>query len=89
MIHQRCKMTRRAFLSKYFYQRISSRSGDGSYSEIPQKIQGYGDLMDALQYGCFEIEKGLDLTSDGQRRIGGRPAIVRNDSDFDVLRGVG
>lgn len=87
MVHQRCAMTRRAFRTKYFYVRVGKGSGDGFYNDVPKKIQGYSDLMDALQYGCFEVEKGLDLSEGGQRRIGARRAPVTNDSGYDVLKG--
>jgi len=88
LVHKRCKMTRRAFRTKYYYQRIGKGSGDGYYADVPKKVQGYSDLMDALQYGCFELDKGLDLTNSAMARIGhnGGPAL-KNDSEFDVLRG--
>lgn len=89
MVHKRCTMTRRAFRTKYFYQRIGKGSGEGYYADVPKKVQGYSDLMDALQYGCFEIEKGLDLSRDGEGLIGSRQRAVVNDSDFDVFGGVG
>lgn len=88
LVHKRCTMTRRAFRTKYFYQRVGKGSGEGYYSDVPKKVQGYADLMDALQYGCFELEKGLDLSTGGQGRIGGRRKPVTNDADFDVYRGV-
>lgn len=89
VVHKRCTMTRRAFRTKYYYQRIGKGSGDGYYSDEPKKVQGYADLMDALQYGCFEIEKGLDLTPAADSRLGhnGGPPMV-NDSEFDVFKGV-
>lgn len=88
LIHKRCKMVRRAFRTKYYYQRVGKGSGDGYYSTEPKKVQGYADLMDALQYGCFEVDKGLQLTDDAVRRIGSSTsARLINDSDFDVLRG--
>lgn len=86
-VHTRCTMTRRAFRTKYYYQRIGKGSGDGFYNDVPKKVQGYSDLMDALQYGCFEVDKGLDLSPGGQQRIGARPRVPRNDSDFDVFAG--
>ena len=88
-IHRRCNMTRRAFRTKYYYQRVGKGSGDGFYNDVPKKVQGYGDLMDALQYGCFEVGKGLDLTAAANSRIGhnGGAKLV-NDSEFDVFRGV-
>lgn len=85
-VHRRCKMTIRAFRTKYYYQRIGTRAGEGVYSDIPKKVQGYGDLMDALQYGCFELAKGLSLSEGGLGRIGGNKKPVTNDSGFDVLR---
>jgi hypothetical protein len=87
LIHKRCKMLRRAFRTKYYYQRVGKGSGDGVYADKPKKVQGYGDLMDALQYGCFEINRGLDLSADGETRIGHRRREIENDSAFDVLRG--
>lgn len=87
LVHRRCKMVRRAFRTKYYYVRVGRGSGDGFYADIPKKVQGYSDLMDAIQYGCFEIAKGLGLSESGQRRIGGRQRPVTNDSGFDVLRG--
>ncbi|WP_310532523.1 hypothetical protein [Novosphingobium sp.] len=89
LVHRRCKMTRRAFRTKYYYQRIGKGAGDGYYSDVPKKVQGYSDLMDALQYGCFELDKGLDLHSSATSLIGhnsGQPVV--NDSDFDVFAGV-
>ena len=88
-IHRRCTMTRRAFRTKYYYQRVGKGSGDGFYNDVPKKVQGYSDLMDALQYGCFEVGKGLDLTASANSKIGhnGGPVLV-NDSEFDVFRGV-
>ena len=60
-------MVRRAFRTKYYYQRVGKGSGDGFYSDVPKKVQGYADVMDALQYGAFELDKGLDLsTAEGQ-----------------------
>jgi hypothetical protein len=87
LVHKRCKMVRRAFRTKYYYVRIGRGSGDGTYSDTPKKVQGYADLMDAIQYGCFELDKGLGLTSDGEYRIGTRRQPIRHDSDFDALRG--
>lgn len=89
LVHKRCVMLRRAFRTKYYYQRIGKGAGDGYYSDVPKKVQGYGDLMDALQYGCFEVEKGLDLSPSAQSRIGhnGGPKMT-NESDFDVFQGV-
>lgn len=88
LVHADCKMTIRAFMTKYYYQRIGKGAGDGYYSDVPKKVQGYSDLMDALQYGCFELEKGIDLTPRGQSLIGhnGGPELV-NESDFDVFGG--
>lgn len=88
LVHRRCTMTTRAFRTKYFFQRIGKASGEGYYSDVPKKVQGYSDLMDALQYGCFEVNKGLDLSSGRGSMIGhnGGPAI-HNDSDFDVFAG--
>ncbi len=87
LVHKRCTMTRRAFRTKYYYVRVGRGSADGFYADVPKKVQGYSDLMDALQYGCFEIRKGLDLSPHGETRIGRKPRQIRNDSDFDVLRG--
>lgn len=87
LVHKRCTMIRRAFRTKYYYVRVGRGSADGFYADIPKKIQGYGDLMDALQYGCFELEKGLDLSEGGLGRIGNRTKSIKNDSGFDVLRG--
>ena len=89
LVHKRCIMTRRAFRTKYYYQRIGKGSGDGYYSAEPKKVQGYADLMDALQYGAFELNKGLNLTPSARSMLGhnGGPAI-RNDSEFDVFKGV-
>jgi len=89
LVHRRCSMTRRAFRTKYYYQRVGKGTGDGFYSDAPKKVQGYADLMDALQYGCFELEKGIDLTPSGRTMIGhnGGPRI-KNDSDFDEFEGV-
>ncbi|MBT0667017.1 hypothetical protein HT136_01375 [Novosphingobium profundi] len=89
LVHKRCTMTRRAFRTKYYYQRIGKGAGDGYYSDVPKKVLGYADLMDALQYGCFELDKGIDLTPTGQANIGynGGPAI-QNESDFDEFSGV-
>jgi hypothetical protein len=88
MVHRRCSMLRRAFRTKYFYQRVGKKdAGEGFYRDVPKKIQGYGDLMDALQYGCFELEKGLDLTAGAQSVLGAVQAPVTNDSEFDVFAG--
>lgn len=84
VIHRRCTMTRKAFRTKYFYQRVGRGSGEGFYADVPKKVQGYGDLMDALQYGCFEVEKGLPFSEGGLQRLGEIPE-VKNDSDFDVF----
>jgi hypothetical protein len=79
-------MLRRAFRTKYYYQRIGKGSGDGYYNDTPKKLQGYSDLMDALQYGCFEVERGLDLSAGGLGRIGtGR--TFSNESDFNAYTG--
>lgn len=87
LVHQRCTMTRRAFRTKYYYQRIGRGSGDGHYADVPKKVQGYADLMDALQYGCFELEKGLDLSRGTLIGHNGGPRMT-NQSDFDVFKGV-
>lgn len=84
-VHKRCSMTRRAFRTKYYYQRVGKGAGDGFYNDVPKKVQGYSDLMDALQYGAFEVDKGLELSPSGQRLIGNRRAPIKNDSDFDVF----
>lgn len=89
LVHRRCTMVRRAFRTKYYYQRVGKGSGDGFYSDEPKKVQGYADLMDALQYGCFELDKGLDLSTAGQVNIGAIRNTVRVDGDFDVLHSVG
>lgn len=85
LVHKRCTMTRRAFRTKYYYQRVGKGSGDGVYTDKPKKVQGYGDLMDALQYGCFELERGLDLTPSGQVRIGTAPPQIQNDNNWNPL----
>lgn len=87
LVHRRCNMTRRAFRTKYFYQRVGRGTGEGFYADVPKKVQGYADLMDALQYGCFEIEKGLDLSTNGQSLIGHNRAPLINDSEYDVFSG--
>lgn len=88
VVHKRCTMVRRAFRTKYFYQRVGKGSGEGYYADVPKKVQGYADLMDALQYGCFELEKGLNLTAGGKQLIGfGGQSTVTNESDFDVFGG--
>lgn len=87
LVHKRCIMTRRAFRTKYYFQRVGKGSGDGYYADVPKKVQGYGDLMDALQYGCFEVDKGLDLSGSGLRLIGHGGQNYVNDSDFDVFTG--
>jgi hypothetical protein len=88
LVHKRCTMTRRAFRTKYFYQRVGKGSGEGYYADIPKKVQGYSDLMDALQYGCFEVEKGLALSPSGHGLIGHNSRAIVNDSGFDVFSGV-
>jgi hypothetical protein len=88
LVHKRCRMTIRAFRTKYFFQRIGKGSGEGYYNDVPKKVQGYSDLMDALQYGCFELARGLDLSSAGEGRIGRQRTAITNDADFDVFRGV-
>ncbi|GGD73984.1 hypothetical protein [Croceicoccus mobilis] len=87
LIHKRCKMLRRAFMTKYYYARVRASSGDGHYTDQPVKVQGYGDLMDACQYGCFEYDRAPALSAGGQTRIGVATLPIQNDSDFDVLRG--
>jgi hypothetical protein len=88
-VHKRCTMTIRAFRTKYYYVRVGKgTAGDGFYSDVPKKVQGYADLMDALQYGCFELEKGLALDDTAPAAIGGGGGgHLTNDSEFDVLRG--
>lgn len=85
IVHKRCTMTRRAFRTKYYYQRVGKGSGDGFYNDVPKKVQGYADLMDALQYGCFEVERGLDLSPSGQTLIGERRRVPKLDDDFNVF----
>jgi hypothetical protein len=87
LVHKRCKMIRRAFRTKYYYQRVGKGAGDGYYSEVPKKVQGYADLMDAVQYGCFELEKGLDLSPGASHLLGRGGQSIQNDSDFDVFAG--
>ena len=87
-VHRRCTMIRRAFRTKYYFKRVGKGSGEGFYNDVPAKVQGYADLMDALQYGCFELDKGLGLTGAAQQRLGmghnGGPRM-KVDSDFDVF----
>ena len=87
-VHRRCTMIRRAFRTKYYFKRVGKGSGEGFYNDVPAKVQGYADLMDALQYGCFELDKGLGLTGAAERRLGmghnGGPRM-KVDSDFDVF----
>ena len=40
------------------------------HRNVPVKVQGYGDLMDACQYGCFEFDRKPDLSA-------GRPPTDR------------
>jgi hypothetical protein len=87
LVHPRCKMVRRAFRTKYYYKRIGRTSGEGVYADTPVKVQGYADLMDALQYGAFEVERGLDLSPAGQTRIGHQQKQVENDADFNEFTG--
>lgn len=87
LVHPRCKMVRRAFRTKYYYKRIGRNSGEGVYTDVPVKVQGYGDLMDAIQYGAFEVDRGLDLSGDGQSRIGGNGRRIQHDSDFNEFTG--
>lgn len=88
LVHTRCRMLRRAFRTKYYYQRVGRGSGDGFYNDVPKKVQGYEDLMNALQYGCFEIEKGLQLTPGAQSQLGYAPRKITLDADFDEFAGV-
>lgn len=88
LVHKRCAMTRRAFRTKYYFQRVGKGSGDGFYNDVPKKVQGYADLMDALQYGCFEIEKGLKISPGAHQLLGQRPNRVKNDSGFNVYGGI-
>lgn len=87
LIHRRCKMLRKAFMTKYYYARVRAGSGDGHYTDQPVKVQGYGDLMDACQYGCFEYDRAPQLAA-GSSLVGhsGGPPLI-NDSDFDELQG--
>lgn len=80
-------MLRKAFMTKYYYARVRAGSGDGHYTDQPVKVQGYGDLMDACQYGCFEYDRAPQLAA-GSSLVGhsGGPPLI-NDSDFDELQG--
>lgn len=86
LVHRvNCPMTRRAFRTKYFYQRVGKGSGEGVYTDKPKKVQGYADLMDALQYGCFELERGLNLTPHAEIRIGASRRPMNNDNQWNPL----
>lgn len=90
IVHPRCKMTRKGFNSKYVYRRVAVGGVDGGrFDSKPVKVQGFGDLMDAGQYGCFELAKGLKMaggdSAAGAGR-GGRRAIT-NESDYAMHGG--
>lgn len=60
VVHPRCTILRKAFNSKYVLQRVAvgSTLDGGRFADKPLKVQGYADVMDALQYLAVAVEKG-------------------------------
>lgn len=91
LVHPRCRLTRKAFNSKYVYRRVAVGGVDGGrFDSKPVKVQGFGDLMDANQYGCFELARGLKLAGDGRGAAGGQRSgrrTIQNESDYPMHGG--
>lgn len=91
LLHPRCKIARKGFNSKYVWKRVAVGAGreGGRFDSKPVKVQGFSDVQDAIQYGCFELQKGLSMSASsgrGRDRHGRRE--VRNDSSYDAHGGI-
>lgn len=88
LVHPRCQILRKAFNSKYVYQRVAVGSDDsGRFGGKPVKAQGYSDVMNALEYLCFEIAKGLTHSAVGAARGRGEGRQIINDSNYQMFGG--
>lgn len=84
IIHPRCTILRKAFNSKYVLQRVSVGAVDsGRFGDKPVKSQGYSDVMDALQYLAFSIDRGLNFRAVGSAPPRAQRAPIANDSGYD------
>ena len=79
IIHPRCAILRKAFNSKYVLRRVSVGKAGDRFDDKPLKIQGYADVMESLQYGCFELQRGLALDARGP--ASGRRRPVTNEAE--------
>lgn len=61
LVHRRCAILRKAFNTKYAWQRVSVGGTDaGRFGSTPLKIQGYADVMNAAEYLVFEVDRGVE-----------------------------
>lgn len=100
LIHPRCRIARKGFNSKYVWKRVAvGKQDDGRFDSKPVKVQGFSDVQDAIQYGCFQLARGLatrggDSGADGRGAGGGGSGrggrrTITNDSAHDSHRGIG
>jgi len=80
-VHPRCVVLRKAFNTKYAWRRVAVGSeAGGRFDSKPLKLQGYSDVMDALGYLAFEVERGVELGATGPASRGRSRRVVTNDS---------
>ena len=91
LVHPRCTITRKAFNSKYVFQRVAMGAAEGGrFGSKPVKVQGYSDVMNALEYLAWDVAKGLAPSALGaaapRGAAGGR--TITNESDYSMFGGL-
>jgi len=91
IVHKRCIILRKAFSSRYVWQRVAAGGSvdSGKFASAPVKVQGFSDVMNALEYLSFEVAKGLSFSAVGPAAPRGQGRQVTNDSDYDMFGRVG
>lgn len=87
IVHERCRILRKAFNSRYVWSRVSVGSGDGRFGSVPLKAQGYADVMNALEYLAFDIQRGISFSAIGDAMPRDRRPPVVVDGDYDMFGG--
>jgi hypothetical protein len=86
-LHRRCVILRKAFNTRYAWQRISAGSVEGGrFGSKPLKLQGYSDVMNAMEYLAFEIDRGAEMAATDPRG-GDRRRQVVADSSYPMFGG--
>lgn len=87
LVHPRCTILRKAFSSRYVFSRVAVgvTADSGRFADKPVKAQGYSDVMNALEYLCFEVNKGLSFSAVGSALPRSQRRAIENDGSYDMF----